>query len=273
MTEFQIPETVLILDYIAPANAFRAGADDYSFNGFNASAQVYGFRPFSGDIVQAFQMTLLRDWIAPMHREENVGAPPSFQQIAIPGAEFAVAANFVENIVGLPKPHMRLLIVARGAAAIFDASAGTAQSWQQAVPYVNAMAGTLRVEAAAAPPRLTRSDGLAVAGLYVGMKSKYMATMVNIIGSGYWTPALHYYLFSADGRVYRAYDRLDVPGGAIAAFDFDRAERADPVSSGRYTVAGDKLLIQMEGNQPETIVADVPQGGSLTINSTVYNRQ
>ena len=31
-------------------------------------------------------------------------------------------------------------------------------------------------------------------------------------------------------------DRLEVPRGAISRFDFDAAERRDPVNSGRYTV-------------------------------------
>lgn len=265
-----------VLRYTPPPNAFRAGAgpsEDYSFTDFNASLQVYPFRPFTGDIRQLFQATLLRDWIAPMHKEENVASPPTFQTINVPGAQLVLTASFAENIVGLPKPHMRMVIVAGGRAAIVDASAGTAQSWQLAIPSLNAMAATLRVESERAPDPLSPAAGRSVAGLYMGMKPKYMATLYNVIGSGYYTNALHYYLFSADGRVYRAYDRLDVPGGDVARFDFDAAARNDPGNSGHYTVDGGNLHIQIEGDQAETIVVPAPRDGLLTINNVVYKRQ
>lgn len=271
-------QTLPVLRYTPPSNAYHSAAagpaEDYSFNGFNASVQVYQFRPFNGDIEKAFRTTLLRDWIVPLHKEENVGAPPTFQTIGVPGAQRALTASFAENIVGLPKPHMRMLIIAGGQAAIVDASAGTAQSWQRAVPALNALAATLRVEAERAPPPLSPAAGNAVAGLYQGFKAKYMATMNNIIGSGgYYTNALHYYLFSPDGRVYCAYDKLDVPGGNPARFDFDAAERRDASNSGRYTVDGNKLIIHMGGNTAHTIVTAVPRDGMVTIDSIHYKRQ
>src|SRR5206468_10130850 len=135
-----------------------------------------------------------------------------------------------------------------------------------------AMAATLRVEAGHALTPLGPTEGRSVAGLYMGMKQKYMATMINVIGSGYYTNALHYYLFSADGRVYRAYDKLEVPGGDIGRVDFDAAERNDPGNSGHYTVDAGKLHIRM-GREPETIVAAPPKDGLLTINSVLYKRQ
>ena len=98
--------------------------------------------------------------------------------------------------------------------------------------------------------------------------------MINVTGSGYYTNALHFYLFSADGRVYRAYDKLDVPAGDIARFDFDAASRFDPGNSGHYTVDNGKLIIQMGGNAPESaITADVPRDGLLTINTVPYKKQ
>jgi hypothetical protein len=265
-----------VLRYTPPANALRGSAgaaEDYSFSDFNASVQVYPFRPFNGDIRQLFQTTLLRDWIDPMHKEENVAAAPTFQTMNIPGAQLVLLASFVENIVGLPKPHMRMVIVAGGRAAIVDASAGTAQSWQMAIPRLDAMAATLHVEAGRALPALTPTDAHSIAGLYMGMKQKYMATMINVIGSGYYTNALHFYLFSTDGRVYRAYDRLEVPGGDSGRFDFDTAARTDPGNSGRYTVDAGRIHIQMDGDQPETIVAPLPLNGALMINGVPYKRQ
>jgi len=259
-----------VLRYTPPANVFRAAiepAEDYSFNGFNAALQVYQFRRFNGDIRQTFQTTLLRDWIAPMHKEENTSGQPTFNAFQVSGADFAVVASFAENRVGLPRPHTRMLIVAGQEAAIVDASAGTVQSWQQALPALNALAATLRVETAAAPPPLTPAAGRAIAGLYMGMKPKFMA----LTGSN--TTALHYYLLSADGRIFRAYDKVNLPGGNIAMFDFDSAQRADPMNVGRYTVDGGKLIIEMETTNRETIVTDVPQGGVLSIYSVAYRRQ
>jgi hypothetical protein len=259
-----------VLRYTPPANVFRAGiepAEDFSFNGFNASVQVYQFRPFNGDIRQAFQATLLRDWIAPMHKEENFGSQPTFIPFQVPGADFAVIAAFVENRVGLPRPRTRVLIVAGQEAAVVDASAGTVQSWQQAVPLLDAMSATLRVEAAAAPPPLQPAAGRAVAGLYQGIKSNFMAL------TGRWESALHFYLLSPDGRVYRAYNQVDLPSGNAGLFDFAAAERRDPANVGRYTFEAGKLVIQMENSTRETIVAEAPQGGVLNIYGIAYRRQ
>jgi hypothetical protein len=108
MANVAAQSTVPVLHYAPPANAVRMGAglsDDYSFRGFNASIQVYPFRPFAGNIQQAFQMTLLRDWIDPMHQEENLGVLPTFESLAIPGADFAIGAGFAENRAGLPFPQ------------------------------------------------------------------------------------------------------------------------------------------------------------------------
>jgi hypothetical protein len=264
-----------VLNYTPPQNVFRQAidpAEDYSFNGANASVQVYQFRPFQGNIKQAFQATLLREWIALMHQEENAGRP-TFQKVDIPGADIAITASFAETRVGLARPHLRLLIIAGSDAAIVDASGGTLQSWQQVVPALNQMASTLRVETVRAPAALTSAAGNAVAGLYMGMKPKYTATMQNVTGYASYQNALHFYLFSADGRVYRAYDQLDVPGGAISRFDFAAAERRDPMNSGRYTLDNGKLVIKMHGSPPETIATAAPRGGKVTINTVTYERQ
>jgi hypothetical protein len=269
-------QTAPVLRYTPPTNTLRTGTEaveDYSFTDCNASLQIYPFRPFSGDIRQIFQSTLLRDWIDPMHQEENVAGPPTFQPVAIPGAELTLAASFVENIVGLPRPHLRMVIVAGGRAAVVDASAGTAQCWEQAIPRLNAMAATLRVEEKREPLPLSPASGRSVAGLYMGFKSKYTTTMSNVTGSSTFEPAVHYYLFSADGRVYCAYDKLEVPGGDVGRFDFDAAERRDPDNSGRYTVDGGKLYIKMGRDHLETMIVPLPTNGSLTINTVVYTRQ
>src|SRR5262249_33551160 len=224
--------------YQPPKDFYRSAItppEDYSASEFNASVQVYPFRPFSGDVQQTFRQTLLRDWIDPRYREENVAAPPEFKPIAVPGAQAALSARFAENIVGIPRPRMRLLIVSGKAAAIVDASANNPTTWQRLLPALNALTATLRVEAGAPPPKLTAvppDEGRSVAGLYMGTKPKYMVNLNRPVGYGSQVVALHYYLFSVDGRVYRAYDDIQIPGGDIRKFDFDAAKRADPVNSG-----------------------------------------
>ncbi len=260
-----------VLHYTPPANAFKSalGADDYQLNGTNASVQIYQFRPFNGNVRQQFETTLLRDWIDPMHREENVTSQIQLQNITVPGADFAIAAAFTETRVGLPRPHSRILIVKRNEAAIVDASAGTAQGWQQAAPRLNQMAATFKVDPAPQPVKLSVEAGNAVAGLYQGMKAKYTATMQNVTGHSSYQTALHYYLFSATGRVYRAYDKLEAPGGK---FDFDAAERRDPDNSGHYTVDNGKIIIKMKGDN-QLIVTDVPKDGVLKIYDVAYKKQ
>ena len=86
-------------------------------------------------------------------------------------------------------------------------------------------------------------------------------------------PALLYYLFSADGRVYRVYDSLQLARGNPARFDFDAAMRADPDNSGRYTVRGAELHIQLGGRAPQTIVTALPEGGRLTIENVHFERK
>jgi hypothetical protein len=267
------------LRYEPPPSFYRSAItppEDYSANEFNAGLQVYPFRPVSGNVEQAFRQTLLREWIDPRYRETNLAAPPEIRQIMIAGAQMALSARFAENIAGIPRQRMRMLIVSGNAAALVDASANNLATWQRALPALNAMAATLRVEAGAPPPKMTAvgAEGRAIAGLYMGTKPKYIVNLNRPAGYGSHVMALHYYLFSADGRVYRAYDEIVVPAGGIGGFDFEAARRADPVNSGRYAVQGNQLHIQMgEGPQLETIAAAKPQEGRVTINTVLYVRQ
>ena len=52
MLNYSVPPTFLHSAIVPP--------DDYSSRECNASFQVYPFRPFNGDILQAFQTTLLQ---------------------------------------------------------------------------------------------------------------------------------------------------------------------------------------------------------------------
>jgi hypothetical protein len=266
------------LRYQPPPNFSRsaiAPPEDFSSNEFNAGIQVYPFRPFAGDIEQAFRRGLLREWIDPRWQEVNVATPPEFRPFTVPpGARLALGVRFAENVAGVARQRMRVLIVAGDAAALLDASANNMATWQRALPALNALAATLRVEAGVPPApvgAVAAAEGRAVSGLYMGTKSKYVVNLNRPVGSGSQVMALHYYLFSDDGRVYRAYDDIAVPGGEISRFDFEAARRADPVNSGRYTIQGDLMRIQM--GQDETIVTGKPQGGRVSINTVQYVRQ
>jgi hypothetical protein len=144
-----------VLVYQPPANTMFQGIDpkeDYAFTNCNASVQIYQFRPFNGDIVKAFQTTLLRDWIAPMHQEERVAAQPGFFTAKTPGAEYVVAARFDDAPLGLPKPHARILIISGNQAAIVDASAASPQCWQVVAPALTAMEESMSVSTGGARP-------------------------------------------------------------------------------------------------------------------------
>lgn len=55
-------------------------------------------------------------------------------------------------------------------------------------------------------------------------------------GPGYVTKtlALHYYIFSPTGQVYRTFEAPDLPNGDATRFDYRAAARADPDNSGTY---------------------------------------
>ncbi len=270
------------LRYEAPALLFHSALrppEVYESTVVNASIHIYAFRPASRDVVPRFQQTLLREWIAPQYQETQLTGPPSFGALTIAGADVAQAAQFVEVVPfgGLPRPRLRILIVSGGAAAIVDAQAISLQAWTAALPSFQALMGTLRVDAAGAAADASPATpaSRALAGLYVGMKAKFISAIGPGIGagSGGFVNALHMYLFSENGRVYRAYDGMQAPGGDISRFDFDEAEVADPVNSGRYTIEGGQVILRMGERHDETIVVPMPQDGQLTIGTVEYQRR
>ena len=93
---------------------------------FNATVQVYPFRPFNGNIEQMFQKTLLREWIDPRYQETNVAGQSEFRLGNVRGAQIVLTARYAENVAGMFRQHMRMVIVSGGKAAIVDASANNA---------------------------------------------------------------------------------------------------------------------------------------------------
>ena len=110
-----------------------------------------------------------------------------------------------------------------------------------------------------------------IAGLYMGTKPKYVVNLNHPAGYGDHVVALHYYLFAADGHVYRCYDS---PPADYQRFNFDQAAQEDPGNSGRYTVSGGQLYMQFgSGQELEELTAPMPQNGRVEIQTVVYLRQ
>ena len=274
--QIAIPE----LKFEDPPGFMRSAAyppADISSQEVNASHQVYPFRRFAGDVRQAFSRTLFRDFIDPQYREENVAAGAKLDGIVLPGADYVLRARFNEVIAGMPRERLRMAVVSGGAVAIVDAQANSLTSWQHVLPQLNAFASTLRVVAGAPEPDYAApigAAGRAIAGLYMGFTRKYMTDLQRGPAYGYYANAVQYYLFSADGRVYRHYDELKVPGRDPARFDFPAAEREDPVNSGRYTIRGDSVFVRLgPAERPERFALRLPRGNAISIGSVSYTRQ
>jgi len=266
------------LRYEPPADLLHSALgppENYESTRINASLQIYVFRPAGSDVGGRFRQTLLREWIAPQYQEAQLASPPVFGALSVPGAEAAYSAQFAEASFGVARPRVRLLIVARGAAAIVDAQAASPQAWQVAQASFDALIATLRVDEGGATARAVTPASRALAGLYVGMKQKFVSAIGPGIGagSGGFVQAMHLYLLSEDGRVYRAYDDIRTPGGDIRRFDFDAAEQADPVNSGHYAVQGARLILTMGERGEETMNVPLRQDGRLTIETVEYTRQ
>jgi hypothetical protein len=268
------------LRYEPPADLMHSALrppENYESTRINASLQVYAFRPAPGDLATRFRQTLLRDWIAPQYQEMQLGSGPVFSGLSIPGADAAYLAQFGEvgSFGGMLKPRVRVLIVARGSAALIDGQAASFQAWQIALPSFNALIATLHVDSGASVTTAATPATRALAGLYVGVKPKFVSAFgVGVgAGSGGFVQALHMYLFSENGRVYRAFDDIRAPGGDVRQFDFDAAEQADPVNSGRFVVQGDQLFLTMGERGEERIAVPLRQAGRLTIETVDYTRR
>ena len=267
------------LKFQDPPNFYRSAIyppADFASTEANASLQVYPFRPFTGNVQQAFARSLFRELIDPRYAESNVAPGAKLDAITIPGARTVLRARFNEIVVGLPRERLRMVVVTDNAIAIVDAQAISLTSWQRVLQSLNTFASSLRVVAGTPEPAYGAPPpavGRAIAGLYMGFARKYMTDLQHP-GYGYYTNALLYYLFSADGRVYRHYDELKVPGNDPSRFDFSEAQRADPVNSGVYAVQSDSIYVKLgTPDRPERIALRLPSGNSLTIGTVSYKRQ
>jgi hypothetical protein len=268
---------VPVLRYTEPQNFYRGASKypiDYSSTEVNCSVQVYNFQPYPGDAVADFQRTLLRDKIAIMHKEEPLAGAPAFGENHMPGADRVIDARFHEAKFQTPTERLRILIVAGGQVALVDVTANSPFTWNKAWPSVQPMLASLHIERQEGPPSVTAGPGpggTALAGLFLGTKMKYQVNLNRPVGYGDTVVARHYYLFSADGRVFRRYDLI--PGdGDWRHFNFGASEQEDPVNTGRFTVRGNVLYIQMAGQPNEPITANIVNANELQIDSITYAR-
>ena len=270
LAQAPVPE----LKYLDPAGFYRSASfppADFSSTEVNASLQVYQFRRVNGDIRQSFSRTLLRAVVDERYREMNVAPGARVDAFQMPGADIVLRARFQEVIAGQPRERMRMAVVVGTTVAMLDATANNMSSWQRVLPQLNAFSATLQIVRGTPVPVLASpptSAGRTIAGVYMGFVYKYDAIRHQSLY------AALYYLLSADGRVYRAYDDVSVPGNDPARFDFAGAQRADPVNSGEYVVRGDSIVVRLgTSEQPETLVARVVPGSTLVIGSVRYERQ
>jgi hypothetical protein len=239
--------------------------------------QVYVFRQAPPGVEERFQRTLMREWIAADHQEGTLAGPPSIRAGQIPGADTALFAQFAEpSYGGMVRPRMRVLIVAKGWAAILDARAQSPQAWSILARPLQALMATLRVETGPeAPPMTPTAASRELAGLYGAMRPKFVSVIGPGVGagSGGFVRAMHFYLFSDDGRVYRAFDGIAVPRGDFRSFRFQEAAAADPVNSGRYSIEGRQLTLRMGERLDEETTITLRETGRLLIGTVEYLRQ
>ncbi len=253
--------------------------ESYLSTEVDASLQIYAFRPFTGDLKQAFGTTLLREWIDPQHRETAVAGMPTFNSGTLPGAEAVYSAQFAENAGGMSHPRLRLAILARQAVALVDASAASPAAWQRAWPAMQVLLGSLKVEAAtppaSSPPPAggATGDGAGMAGIFSGLTTRLVSDLTRGPGSFLRQPAVRYYLFSATGLVYRTFEQPDFPAADVSRFNFGVAARQDPDNSGTYRVDNGRLTMQFGGGQPETVNGRVTGANTLLIDSVTYERE
>jgi len=251
---------------------------DFTSNEVNASLQVYPFQSFPGDVRQAFRRTLLRELIDPRFQETSVAPGARLDSGSYPGADYVLRVRFEDIVVGPPgKERMRFVFVAGSSIAIIDAQAATMQGWQHVLPQFNAFMATVSIGAGTPQPDYgapAGAAGKALAGLYQGFAKKYMTNLQLGPAYGTYQTALLFYLFSADGRVYRHYDALNVPGNDPSRFDFAAAQRADPDNSGQYVIKGDSVYVRMGNPQrAKTFVAQLPKANIIVIETVPYTRK
>jgi hypothetical protein len=238
------------------------------------SVEVTGFRPFQGDFRATLPRTLFADRMSAEFSQPKLLSPPTTQPLQVPGADDALMIAFVAQQNFYTYFHRRVAILAKGAVAIVDARARSAERLQADWPAVSAMLQSMRVgpgAAASASSSGSRpsADNVQLAGLYMAPRQMFQGNAFGAPGSGTWVASTYWYLLSEDGRVQRGYRLPQAPNGDLARFDYDAARRDAPADSGSYKADSGRVTFVMG---TETLVADRMPDGNLRINGTVFQK-
>ena len=247
-----------------------SGADVESYDSFavNATLRIYPFRPVTGDAVQTFQRTLFLERTPLDVVAGGRISQPVFDRATMAGADAVLSARYGDTN---GRSHLRLAVVIGGgtAVAIIHLRTETPSGMEQVLPSFRKVLGTMRIDGG--PLRLAKGTGAdtrAVAGLYTVPRLKLSPV------AGASTMSTYFYLFSADGRVYRGYGLPKAPQGDITRFDYAAAAQEDPENAGTFEIRGNQLVLRMGWQYPYSITTAVPDAaGNVTIENSTLKRQ
>jgi hypothetical protein len=240
----------------------------------DATVNVYPFRRLNGPFAEQFRRSMLRELLVPDGREERLGGPPQIEPIAVPGAEAAMFAKFVEDRFGVMRYRLRLAVYAAGAVALVDYNANGAEAYQRNWPALAGVLDSLKVGAApassaAVPKAAAKGASSAAQGLFLASTRRYVLSIGGAPGSGSWQITTRFYLLSPDGRFHRGYGLPSVPGGDVRTFDYDKAEREDAPNTGTYAVNGGRVSMRtLSGETVEGRLA----AGELAIENATFKK-
>lgn len=213
----------------------------------DAIVKVHPFRPLAGAFAEQFRRTLLREALKPQDQEVRLGGPAEIAPVAVPGAQEALFARFIEDRHGAARYRMRLAVYSTGAVALVEYDANGPDAYQRNWPAFAGVLDSLKVSNAVAaapssPEKRSSEKTTAADGLYLASTRRFVMSIGGAPGSGSWQMATRFYLLSPDGRFHRGYDLPSVPGGDLRRFDYDAAARADRGNTGTYTRKGNRLV-------------------------------
>jgi hypothetical protein len=243
----------------------------------DAMVNVYPFRRLEGPFAERFKRTLLRELLAPDSQEARLAGTPEIQPLAVPGAEAALFARFVEDRFGVARYRLRLAILSNGAVALVDYNANGPDAYQRNWPALAGVLDSLKVggpQAAASVPKPAPKSPRSAAGgkaegLFLASTRRFMPRIGGAPGSGDWQIATRFYLLSPDGRFHRGYGLPSVPGGDVRTFDYEKAGREDAPNTGTYTVKANRLLLRARNG--ETAEGSV-SGTELAIDNLTFKK-
>lgn len=111
----------------------------------DAIVTVYPFKALQVPFEEAFRATLLRERIQEDRQERKLAGAPEIHRIAVPGAQDALFAKFVEDRSGTLRYRLRVAILAAGAVAIVDYDADGPKAYMGHWPVVSTALESMKV--------------------------------------------------------------------------------------------------------------------------------